>query len=200
MRRLINSTIVPPGGFRFLVRETGTWVRGAHRGDLYTKVKKHCESNEIEPPTLAEIEDQICESLDGSVCMHDDGKPYQQSVVRPLTLREVLTASVTMGEWMLKGGNKVPQEEADRRALECTRCPKNKFFTDCTACNLNKVRNMAERFIGKAKTKYDGQLNNCEICGCTNKVQVWVPLEILQKHLTSKVNEALPDWCWKKIR
>jgi len=39
-------------------------------------------------------------------------------------------------------------------------------------------------------------LENCNICGCANKAQVHIPLEVLAKGVTSDM--AFPSICWKK--
>lgn len=92
----------------------------------------------------------------------------------------------------------VSQEVADARAAICSKCPQNQPVSGCMPCNWKGLSALVKQLVGAKKTKSDALLKNCKACGCINKAQVWVPLDILQKHIPSKFDALLPDDCWKK--
>ncbi len=60
MQRLLNTSEVPPDGFRFWQAETRTWVRAPDYDGLFSLVREHRKVNNIPLGTFwqAEVEDQ----------------------------------------------------------------------------------------------------------------------------------------------
>lgn len=104
--------------------------------------------------------------------------------------------------WILKGGTLVSQNVANLRAETCVSCHNNKPSSEvrkgCSSCNKagNKVVDKVRATIIKQnKTPSDSRLLVCNLCGCDNKISVWIPNQILLKREDAN---AFPDFCWKK--
>lgn len=126
---------------------------------------------------------------------------------RRLSIWDVLSGTTVMLTHKLAGSPLVSQEEAERRAVICLKCPQNKqFVRTCAACpDLEKVTNAV---IGHQRTKHDPDLHSCSVCACFLKSAIWIELEIQQRPLTemqrdqfrrvakSMAEEGLTG-CWK---
>jgi len=106
--------------------------------------------------------------------------------------------------WKLQGSQLVDQNTANLRAEICVPCHNNKKSseagTGCNTCNKlgNKLINqIRDTIITGNRTPSDANLKSCAICGCDNKISVWIPNEVLVA--IEDVN-AFPDFCWKKKR
>lgn len=104
----------------------------------------------------------------------------------------------------LQGGALVDQNTANLRALTCVGCHNNVPTKEikkggCSSCNkmggviLNTLRS---KIIKGNKTTSDSKLLACGICGCDNRISVWIPNSVLVQSVQD-VN-AYPSFCWKK--
>jgi hypothetical protein len=199
MLHLVDRGMVPPGGFKFLVSETATTITAASFLELVHAVKRHRSANGLHVTATieSEVEHGLCETLPTGSCMHADTMGSYESRVRTLSLAEVVSATLSIGEFLLRGREKVSQEEADRRAKICSTCPFNLPAGACTTCSHNTLREAVVKIVGAAQTTSDSVLHTCYSCGCTLKAAVWMPLDILQRHAGENL-KTLPAWCWKK--
>lgn len=120
------------------------------------------------------------------------------------TFQTVQSFAQFLWNWLLSGGKLVDQNTANLRAEICVACHNNKPSSEvrkgCSACNkmgnmaLNKIRGT---IIKNNSTPLDARLLTCGICGCDNRISVWIPNVAL-----IKVEEvmAYPSFCWKKKR
>lgn len=104
--------------------------------------------------------------------------------------------------WKIQGSPLVDQNTANIRAEICAGCHNNKSSKDvrkgCAVCNkmgnkaLDQVRSS---IIDNNHTTSDHRLLACAICGCDNRISVWIPNNVL---LSLEDANAYPDFCWKK--
>lgn len=190
-----NRSITPRGGWRYYQEETDTLVKGAHWSDLILKVASHRAANNlpIEPGWEREVEEYMCSLFEGACDEKDQGK------APALNMGDVMQFTKILGEAIIKGNKCVEQEEADRRAHVCANCPSNVEPEGCAPCGIRNVAALLSKLVGAKETPHDKRLNSCKHCGCLNKAQVWFPLDLLQKHMSDKVNNDLPSNCWKKL-
>lgn len=200
MLYLLDRTTVPPGGFKYLCTETGTWITAASHHELIGSVRRHLSANVLPISATLEqdVEHSLCATLPPGICMHKDPQiQLQETRVRKLSIAEVVSATLSIGEFLLRGRERVSPEEANRRAKICTTCPFNQPAGDCTTCSHTSIREVVEKVVGGAQTDSDAALHSCYVCGCTLKAAVWMPLDILQRHAGENL-KTLPEWCWKK--
>lgn len=168
-------------------------------------VIRHYQANALTVPggIMATVEDQVCQSMPPGVCQHQLTRLPAGVDFPSLSFHNILSGTATLGEWLLpkmfggRGGEKVSQSHADARGMTCVACQFNRPTGGCTTCNMSAIGNLLEKFIGNAKTIVDGDLKNCQICGCSLKVKVWTPIEPILKHL-GQSKQQLPEWCWIK--
>lgn len=158
------------------------------------KVVKYATDNELQVPTIEEMEDQLCRTLSGEWCTGGD----EYSFVSPrFTLGDFLLGMKTLTQFFVKD-EVVPQEVAESRATICSRCVLNMDVPGCSSCSgmVNAIMDIK----GAKTTKSDHLLKACGICHCSNQAQVWVPIERLAQSVDSEMLEKYKrvDECWKK--
>lgn len=190
---LKTKDTVPPGGFIYRQPETGHLMKGTTFRELLAKVATHRNNNRIE--TTSRLSDEIEQAICARLSPEDqhahckDGLPSRKTI----SWREVDRFLGTMAAWAQGGLKLVSQEEAERRAAICEKCPLNIGLHGCGMCRM--ALNEAREKILKRGTSHDSSLKACGVCGCDNKLQVHVPLNVLK----SRQQEGLsyPDFCWK---
>lgn len=202
MLSLIDPYTVPPGGFRYIQKETNATLSAPSMMELLMNVRNHRLANNLPIPLewKRDVEHSLCEQLPPNFCRHIPGTrdiPLPPAH-RPLSVVEAITGAKIIGAWLFKGFAKVSQEEADRRSKICASCPFNQQSDGCTTCSSNAMREAVESVLGKSKTIAHDNLHVCNVCGCTLKVAVWCPIELIQKHKPDKQSEYAPSFCWAK--
>jgi hypothetical protein len=138
-----------------------------------------------------EIEAQICARMSPI-----DQVANCDSALRPVTQihwTQVITFLQTLVAWFKTGFALVPQEEAERRAAICAKCPYNVGLSGCGGCKT--AVSVMRASLLKASTSQDAGLQACGVCGCDNPTQVHVPLDVLR---AGKADLPYPaSWCWK---
>ena len=85
----------------------------------------------------------------------------------------------------------VPQEEAERRAEICAKCPMQIPTSGCWGCK--GIAGLLPQIAGAKTTSFDLQLSACGVCGCYNAVSVHLPLSVQQD-----ASLDFPSYCWKR--
>jgi hypothetical protein len=202
MLSLIDPTTVPPGGFRYHQKETATNLQAPSMMELLMKVKEHRLANNLPIPLewKQEVEHALCELMPVGLCRHLAGSrdiPLGP-VHRPLSIVEAISGAKVLGAWLFRGFQKIPQAEADARSRICASCPFNQPGEGCTTCASNAMREAVESVLGSSKTIAHDSLHVCNVCGCSLKVAVWCPSDLIQKHKPADQKEAAPSFCWAK--
>ena len=193
---IVNKMQTPMGSWVYTQPETGYTIKSIVWNDLLNKIRDHRIANGIPclPGWDIQLEDEVCRAmrLTSHWCQSNgkETKPYEPKVsfVDVSNFMRVLTAWMPKREW-------VDQEEAERRAAICAACPKNIAVSGCSACQ-NAVAAIT-KFLGDRVTGVDDQLKGCSVCGCSNRAQVHVPLDVLHKGVTPMME--FPEACWKKL-
>lgn len=164
-------------------------------------VRTHRRVNNLpEIPDLeTRVEEQICEKLPHGHCEYDD--PNRRSrVTKGLTFKDVLRTGRMLVEWHVKFGREVvPQEQAEKRAETCSRCPLRGNIAGCGGCEDAKdLKELVARMVGERKTAADAYLGTCAVCGCALKAKIWLPYELLLKYSGEVKLEDFPDHCWMR--
>lgn len=187
-----NPNVCPPDGFRYLVPETG-YIAHAWTFDAWKDlVRDHCQTNNLnwDEARLKDMEQQHCLTLPPGWCNYDD--PNRPRVNLSLSWDDVKEGLATFSRWIAGGMSYVSKEEAERRALICSRCYMNTNVSGCSACQAAVAAITKSR-----KTIHDQHLRACGVCKCLLKAKVHVPLSILDKgHLGAQ--ELYPGFCWLK--
>lgn len=188
---LIKKTVCPPDGFRYVFPSDGyvshSWTYDAWVEDAL----RHLQGNNIPPPPelAADMEDQLCRTLGPGWCLHDD--PNRPRVSPNLGWNDVATGLKTFAKWIASGCSYVSQQEANRRALICSRCYFNTNVEGCAGCH-----EAVQEVTKSRSTKYDFALKACSVCKCLLKAKVHFPISTLD---TTGTNQQLyPDFCWLK--
>lgn len=189
----------PPGGWHFRHPISGvefalhSWIQ------LRGAVDKHCEGNGYPPISDAAIEEQICSRLGDQMYRWCEGDGLTVRGIG-LTWQEIARGTMALGSFLLHGRQRVPQEEAERRAGICRTCPMNVFFSRPCGGGCPELNDAVQSIIGDATTSNDAHLEACAICGCSNRAQVHVPIESLQHGVNvAEFIEKAPIPCWKRV-
>jgi hypothetical protein len=195
MKRFIRHDTVPPGGWRYVVPETSTTIRSGNEDELKLAVKKHLIANGKPVPADigALIEDQLCQLIGPEWCTWGTSK---FNIDPNMKASDVLRGTKVLASWKLEGSPLVDQNEAERRAAICGSCMMNIPVGGCWGCS--GLQQLVSKLTDGNKTSHDSTLQSCAVCKCSNRAQVWLPLDTLWRGVTSDINESFPDHCWKK--
>ncbi len=118
-------------------------------------------------------------------------------------LRQTATGAAILDDWLGAGGQPVPQSHADARAAKCVVCPLNVapgwwhlHFVDKIAKAIRRHLEV-KNSIG-LDTPHDLNLSMCKVCGCCNRLAVWVPIKHIALHTDDEKLNKFPEPCWKK--
>ena len=197
MLRLLRRDVVPKDGWTYVQQPLNTAIKGKSWNELVRRVRNFRIANGIA------IERDFEEQLGQEVCRQQGwGTPVCEEQEPPtvekrqISMHDVVSFLKVLKHWILHNPALVTQEEADRRAEICAGCPYNVDVTGCMGCT--NIAGLIFNVVQDRSTKWDGQLKNCQVCGCVNSAQVWVPKETLDKGVTAEMREDFPSHCWKK--
>jgi len=190
-----NRTQAPPGGWRYLVRETGVELRGVSEGNLIQSIQKHYRANNLVAPYDLSIliEEYICKQSPHYCQPKGPSISFWEGAKRTLT--QVVSGTRTLSAWMVSG-EFADDETATQRAKVCASCPLNQEPLGCASCKKIDIAQLVFSIIGKRVTAFDHVLKACEPCGCDLKVKVHVPLNIIKNKMPESVINKLPKHCW----
>ena len=182
----------PPDGYRFVFPEDGWTAHAWCYTDWIQEAVNHLRANGKEVPLdLAEqMEEQLCQGLEPGWCMFDD--PNRPRPNLSLGWSDVVGALETFGKWIKGGMQFVSDDEADRRALICSRCFMNTQISGCSGC-----QKMIKEVMGKCSTRYDYALKACGVCKCVLRAKVHFPIKSLDTQ-DEKLQQMYPSHCWLK--
>lgn len=208
--RLNTLGTTPPGGFRYFVEETKTWIPDLRErsgsghtamSDLIDDLRRHYKANRIDAPSdlQLKVEDQICRSVPGGWC-NEHGVPVHSGTQGGpgwfLDFTAMRQGTETLLRWALGGAQHVPQAEAERRGSICTSCQYNQMAVGCTSCNMPAITNLINQIRGGRQTRNDQSLQACSLCSCSLKAKVWLPLKPLRDSTPAAQMAAFPPHCW----
>lgn len=197
--KLRKTNVTPPDKYRYTIPEDGTQYLAFDFEGLMSQVERHYVRNEypVADNLRSVVEDANCQRLSGEWCEYEDGNEYVGGVSDRFTIEDVVNGTSVLASFTLDGANTVSKEEAEQRALTCARCYMNQPVPGCAACY--QLLNVIARVTGNKGTSQDQHLKSCLICHCSNKAQVWIPAEHLEKGLTQKQAEQFSrvPHCWK---
>lgn len=192
MLKILSITETPPGGWRHKEKHSGMefpeqGVMLRDFGQFLRMVREHrrATGGDLDIGWEERLQHELCQEHPEYRCM-EEGKPAD----RTLTLGDVKQFLHTASNFIDQGGQFVTQQEADRRALICTRCPLNQHVSGCFGCA--GIADAAMNFIAQRKTANHDDLQSCGICGCFLRVKVWMPVESMVDN-----PEEYPAWCWR---
>lgn len=182
----------PPDGYRYVDPESGFVAHAWTYVDWVNVEAAHLRANNREVPLDlgARMQDQLCKTLPPGWCLYDDDKRVRPSM--SLTFSDVAQGLKTFARWIAGGAQSVPQAEADRRALVCSRCYLNVNVQGCSGCAA-----ALQEVVRDKHSKYDAALHTCAVCKCFLKAKIHFPIDTLTKEDDSR-QAIYPDFCWLK--
>ena len=196
MLRFLHREIVPPGGYPYIVKETGLRIHSNNLMETVALVRKHRDSRGLgNPPNLAaDIEDWICRQP-GVECVDDKtgkasshaGHKFSAAKTVNFTLTLVRRARALMIP-------PVDNIEANRRASICVACTNNVPIVGCMNCT--GISSMIEGMTRGRSTQYDKKLHICSLNGELNAVHVFLGERVLAESM--KATASYPESCWKR--
>lgn len=202
-----NFTETPPGLYWYRVPDTGQRIPPTDGfyafNDLEEAVAKHYRANaKVVPSDLRQqLIDQMCQHLPDGWC-RDGNRILSLGVSLQNEFNRILQGTTTLVSWWLTGRQKVEPAEAERRASICSKCVFNQPIVGCSACNSNALQGLVNQVVGSHPTTVDATLNACQICGCSLRAKVWLPLDLLVKHMPEAQRAQFPPahnsfpGCW----
>ncbi len=195
---LLGSTSThPPDSWKFLNRETETWIRGEIWQELVDLVIVHRQYKGVGSTNRAEVEleiqRQICAGAFPGVCNAEPGEDYKpfKDLARSLNLAAIESASASLIKWLKEGMRMVSKEESADRAKICRGCPYNKPAAACVCTTLFAA--IEAMLPGDRK---EPGLVICTLCGCSLRIKTLAPMSVVREG--NPPDLRLPEWCWQK--
>lgn len=145
-----------------------------------------------------EVEQWCCDAQPSECVDVDPEKPKRKR----LTLDDVIRGAKVLLSFKLGGSKLVEQEEAERRASICVRCPQNSGYSrPCSTCH--ELADLVRSVTGGRRTSLDQKLWVCHCCGCSLQAAVWLTLEDQCKGVNDEQRKefaymASSHNCWKQ--
>lgn len=196
MLNINNTSLVPPGGWKYVDPDTGFRVGVPTYQAMLNKVAVHRRANNLLPLSEASIQDILCQQAHEGVCGGTQEKGAAL-VHAEITGADAINGTKVIFSLVKSGGRLVKQEEAERRAKICSSCPLNvDYKSGCASC-ATTLAGFVLKITKKRKTTMDGNLKACGVCHCMNTAQVHVPYKHLKKGITPAMDDLWPEECWK---
>lgn len=182
--------IEPPCGWNvtWTIKGQPMLIEASNYWQLVEDVRDKLRWNDEPIPANLEelIQQDICARCPDGYCKGLRGKKFW------LTRAQLFTGMQAWKQYATRPREEVcvQQEEADRRAAICAKCPHNQRAAGCWSCVLIEIG--SELLMSSLKSKHDDQLAGCEICGCLLSKKVHFRRELLDP------SPEYPDFCWMK--
>lgn len=205
--QLKSRNLVPYGGmFRTVDPFTHVECKGTTFDMLVTNVARQRKANGA-PLGLGleqEVEQWICRDYPDECNQVDPDAPVNRRLHLDDVIRGTEVLLRIVKDWAkyimgLASHPLVSQEEAERRASICAKCPYNIAFSKPCSGMCPEVSAVVNMIRGGRTTPFDDRLQSCSICGCSNMAQVWPRLDLLTHGVTQiqqKQFNLIPN-CWK---
>ena len=116
--------------------------------------------------------------------------------------KKLANGASVIREWLGSGGVTTDIADAQRRADICIACPHNQPSRLPIGVIAGAVKRHLEvkNKLG-LRVKGEKSLETCEICGCANRLKVWLPRDLLRAQASDK---EISDFsgvsgnCWVK--
>jgi hypothetical protein len=195
-----NLTNTPPGGWRYLVPETGK-VIGPFSGwrQLEDNLVAYYHS------TAYPLPDNLFDLAQAYICGEQPeycGEPAKESGVAKFyreskhTFHTALQCLTTLVSHRAGSGERPSLEQQEARAAVCVECPMNQDTQACSVCNIKTLNGLIKKLAGAKVTSYDKRLKFCAVCHCANAAKIATKLEAIWTHMPQSQREKLPPACW----
>lgn len=171
---IIQDFESPPGGWTYVVPETGMELKAPYAKSLKSRIAAHLNANGLPMPDNDVLEDALCRKS-------GHGEPWCGGVTRALAVNPALTTA-TVTRFLrtvlqaVKDRKFVDSVERERRLAICRECPMHTTMgVGCLGCN------QVLKAISKVIPIEEGGLNTCAACGCATSVKSWLDLGTLRK-------------------
>ena len=192
--RIIDTSVVPPGGWRYTQPETGFAFSSSTLRVLVSKVREHRAANNLPPgDPQADIEAFVCAQLPvgAESCQAEIEGDYSNIALKTKFTMDDVKRFIQAAVAALGDRGLTDEKTADSRAHICAACPLNMPVKGCWRCA--GLADWMFRLIGSRRTAHGSRLQQCGVCGCSIKAKIWLPQDVAQK-----VSEGykFPTWCW----
>lgn len=195
MLHIHNTSLVPPGGWKYVDPDTGHRIGVPTYPAMLNKVAAHRRGNALQPLAEATIQHILCRQASEGVCGGDAGD--EPPIYANISGADAINGTKVIFSLVKSGGRLVKPEVAEVRAKICSACPQNvDYNSGCSSC-ATTLAGFILKIAGKRKTTMDANLKACGVCHCMNKAQVHVPYRHLKKGMTPAMNDLWPKECWK---
>lgn len=195
MIQVTDKMSTPPGGWRYTQPESGYTMVFLTFAELLSAVYKHRVANGYDTAEgwQDRFAEQLCRQLGllGTNWCSDTEAVVEPQGKRGLTAADVKRFLGSVAKMVAAGGDVfVDQATADSRSAVCKDCLFNTDIRGCLGCN--GIAATVGKLLGQRRAAHHGQLKNCGVCGCANRVKVWIKTDVID-------NSGLeyPPHCWQ---
>lgn len=102
-------------------------------------------------------------------------------------------------DWLGHDGFAVDPARSQGRANICLQCPHNVSGFSVAESVAIAIRNHVE-LKNSLELRVEGEksLHTCEICQCSLRLKVHVPMALIRGHMRPEESGRFPDYCWQR--
>ncbi len=190
---IIQDFESPPGGWKYVVPETGIELKAPYAKSLKSRIAAHLNANGLPMPDSDVLDDAICRQSGHGEPWCGGAAPKRFTTIGEMITRGSVSRALRTVIHTLRDRKFVSQTEADRRMKICEGCPHiTSIGLGCRSGCSEEIREM-EKIIGK---KEDGPEPVCGQCHCLLRSKVWIPNSTLDK---AEKSSPVSYWrnCWR---
>jgi hypothetical protein len=190
---IIQDFESPPGGWKYVVPETGIELKAPYAKSLKSRIAAHLNANGLPMPDSDVLDDAICRQSGHGEPWCGGAAPKVSSSLGQMITKSSVSRALRSVLQILRDRKFVSREEADHRMEVCKGCPfVSSLGLGCRSGCTEEIREM-EKILGK---KEDNVEPTCEKCGCFLRAKVWIPNSTLDK---AEKSEGITYWdrCWR---
>lgn len=194
----INYGLGTPGGPHFPVAP-GVTLRAHTFPDLFELITEWRTRNGVEVGNpQRDVDNYVCSQWPHFCHKESNDGPPPSQRGKTMSSRVTTWAILRAREQPPGGYDMVSNDESEKRAQICAKCPLNVAWVGCQNCHQStlSILSVVRKLRG---TSLDNSLLACEACGHDNRTAVHLPLEIL-KPMDPQEQNHLPPGCWKKTK
>lgn len=193
-----KSSIVPPGGFHYVERHAGTEIKlQAESVDTLAAVIEKYRLNNGFPlgNPRQDVVNYICSNWPHFCTEQDQGSFIEGRPPGPQAALAIRAAAWVTRLWNIGANNFVKQDEAERRAAICLKCPMNQDFRagGCSSCVQGTDR-LAYVWLAGRKIKDGPAYKACRATGAHLQAAVFANQS---PDMSGEEMSRLDSACWR---
>jgi len=190
-----DNNMSSPNNFKYRFRYNGEWIYG-NSIDSIARSISNSNSSISYAVAVTMVSKNIAPVHKSNV---DQVISPANKVTKKLSIKDAVAGATSALKQI--GGDTIPQEEINRRAIICSSCPKLSEISGCKSCGfggkiVKLVNNVKQVFGFGVKIPNGLGSHFCDCCNCS--LAMMLPANLIDFNESTRNDKTRPDSCWLK--